>query len=471
MLSATLLQSRTSRRAASAIALVFIVLVLLRFPSASLKPPAPSSDAEVAVQVSPSSSHMKPPRIQDSKAQLLVTIVKSLEEVTGDVWNSLQDMCASRKTIISILYSTGSLSLIKQHMLEEYCHDVIVLRQEDAEKSVEYKEKEDYYKRSRIGRLGMLRSWQRGQLVKQSAMVASLDVVVVIDLDVLTFPTESSLSKAIATVNSQGKEGVVCANGYEEWLFMRHYYDTFALVLADGTWAFPLLTSAKAIFLRLQHKFYEKVRTSAQNYQVRSCFGGLAVYNVEQFFNLNCDYRTVEDSPADLMDAVRQYSNSDGEACEHVIFHACLGLARNGTSGEGIGIKVGIQPDLQLSRSAAIGGWNNATLVYIVLSALILSGLVVLCNMHFSNGGGSGGGWRRVDFWRLALAHFGVLLKKSERKRSSADGTNSSNNSSRQRKSSDESGYPVDDMEAGLRRNSKYKILNSRSTPNFKYVR
>lgn len=56
--------------------------------------------------------------------------------------------------------------------------------------------------------------------------------------------------------------------------------------------------------------------------------------------------------------------NANGEVCEHVVFHMCL--AENSDGGE---LKIGIKPDMDLSRDANIGGWNNPTLIYALLAA------------------------------------------------------------------------------------------------------
>ena len=46
-------------------------------------------------------------------------------------------------------------------------------------------------------------------------------------------------------------------------------------------------------------------------------------------------------------------------------------------NGNEVGLNIGIQPDLQLSRSANIGGWNNPTAIYLVIFVL-LSGCSII---------------------------------------------------------------------------------------------
>lgn len=308
--------------------------------------------------------------------QLLTTIVKSLDEVTIPVWRGLQETCMSRPTIVSILYARGSPSIVREHMLEEYCSDLIMFHQWEVEGSEGWDRDRERFKESRIDRLGYLRSWQKDRLGEREEMIKSLDAVAVIDLDLLSLPTDSALSTAITTVNDPTKEDVVCANGYEKWLFTRHYYDTFALVFEDGTWAWPLLTSIKSILFLLQHDFHKKITSSAGNFAVQSCFGGLTVYNPTAFFHPTCNYRLTSTSPdPELTSTIARYSNDNGEACEHVILHMCL---RHESRDEGgtPSLKVGIQPDMMLARDADIGGWNNPTLIYLVIFCL-LSALII----------------------------------------------------------------------------------------------
>jgi hypothetical protein len=189
--------------------------------------------------------------------------------------------------------------------------------------SSQFKKIEAHLRESRIDRLAFLRSWQKNKLAQQVEMVKSLDAVVVIDLDLLSLPSEEALSTAITTVNTPDKESVVCANGYEKWLFTRHYYDTFALIFEDGTWGWPMLTSIKSIIFFLQHDFHKKIRASNGNFAVQSCFGGLAVYEPSQFFHPTCNYRISDPSP-EVASTIKMYSNSNGEACEHVVLHMCL---------------------------------------------------------------------------------------------------------------------------------------------------
>jgi hypothetical protein len=73
----------------------------------------------------------------DSRTQLLTTIVKSLNDVTVPVWRALQESCMSRPTVVSILYAGGTPSIVREHMLEDYCSDVIMYHQWEVEGSEE----------------------------------------------------------------------------------------------------------------------------------------------------------------------------------------------------------------------------------------------------------------------------------------------------------------------------------------------
>ncbi|GMH59828.1 hypothetical protein TL16_g02909 [Triparma laevis f. inornata] len=96
------------------------------------------------------------------------------------------------------------------------------------------------------------------------------------------------------------------------------------------------------------------------------------------------------------------YSNEQGEVCEHVILHMCLKNLED-ENGQEMGLKIGIQPDMQLSRSANIGGWNNPTAIYFALFAL-LSGCSIMT--------------LRKKFWRTTEGRttYNFLAKKVRHK-------------------------------------------------------
>lgn len=72
-------------------------------------------------------------------------------------------------------------------------------------------------------------------------------------------------------------------------------------------------------------------------------------------------------------------------------------------NGQEMGLKIGIQPDMQLSRSANIGGWNNPTAIYFALFAL-LSGCSIMT--------------LRKKFWRTTEGRttYNFLAKKVRHK-------------------------------------------------------
>ena len=136
--------------------------------------------------------------------------------------------------------------------------------------------------------------------------------------------------------------------------------------------------------------------------RLASLVAGLAVYNPQVWFNPKCNY-AIDEPSLKLQQVLDKYSNDKGEVCEHVILHMCLkGLEDE--NGREMGLKIGIQPDMQLSRSANIGGWNNPTAIYFALFAL-LSGCSIMA--------------LRKRFWRTeGRTTYNFLAKKLRHKNS-----------------------------------------------------
>ena len=61
----------------------------------------------------------------------------------------------------------------------------------------------------------------------------------------------------------------------------RRYYDIYALVHADGTWGFlrNLAASLLKEFSFELFRLYRRIRLARPAFPVRSCFGGMALYN------------------------------------------------------------------------------------------------------------------------------------------------------------------------------------------------
>ena len=215
--------------------------------------------------------------------------------------------------------------------------------------------------KNRFEKMGQIRSNQRSEL--SSLFSTSTDVVVNIDLDVVSLPSFDSLATAI--VSASGSNSIVCANGYETWLNLRHYYDTFASIDSSGNWLYYSMTNLNAILTLAQNKFYNKISRRSSNYQMHSCFGGLAVYDGKTWFDERCDY-TAHHNEFQLDG---RYKNGQGFACEHVVFQQCLKNV--------LDANISIQPDLLISR--ADSPFNQPIFVRIVLVVV----LVVLGGLRF----------------------------------------------------------------------------------------
>ena len=172
---------------------------------------------------------------------LLVTLIYDLSSAAPDVWSSLRDLCLDRPMVIALLYALGDPAVAVQE-LEPRCGHYILVSQALVESSMSPDARRTWMS-SRIHRLGVLRGWQRLHLLPLRSVVAA---VLVVDLDIVTFPSKSAVDHAVDTVGG-GAADVVCANGYEEWLGMKHYYDSFALVWKNGDWAFWSLTNVWSI--------------------------------------------------------------------------------------------------------------------------------------------------------------------------------------------------------------------------------
>lgn len=206
--------------------------------------------------------------------------------------------------------------------------------------------------------------------------------VIVVDLDLAALPPPRTVLRvtAAAATATAGPSGgyphdVVCAAGVtaasrkELW-----YYDTYATVLLPDTYVHPLGRR------KLPHHYPGEdpglVRSEDQKngnftqghlmrylqgqaekspegtVPVRSCFGGLAIYSSQTFFEQKCRYRyqyhhdrhsldltgsrtrigtgagkdADVDAGADenVVNLERYASRADGRPCEHVVFHDCL---------------------------------------------------------------------------------------------------------------------------------------------------
>jgi len=195
---------------------------------------------------------------------------------------------------------------------------------------------------NRVERLRALRSCSV-ELMRHSA--AERDVIVLVDYELEKLPDARSLERAVRTVlpsdhpavlhgasqrRPLGQYDALCAFGLTAYKLRMWkpvvYYDTFATVLENGSFARARNAAsvaengARATALTVAIKD----NPTGDLYPVRSCFGGLAVYRTSSYLATRaCNYSLVPQSS--------KYSiGSTVNQCEHVTFHLCLRKAVKG---------------------------------------------------------------------------------------------------------------------------------------------
>lgn len=196
---------------------------------------------------------------------------------------------------------------------------------------------------NRVNRIAHLRDHQREKLrslLLESSPSSLPDAIIVADLDLYTIPSNVQLLEQVGhIVHGKRRHDVICSGGLTHHPF--GYYDTFATVLKSGTFVYPIgeRLSKTAVDNEEQNliqsdQFYGKVtqqglldyfrqtgqETSKEGtVEVQSCFGGLAIYRADTWFQEECTYSMEYSSN------LTRYANMpDGRPCEHVVFHQCL---------------------------------------------------------------------------------------------------------------------------------------------------
>eukprot|EP01063_Lacrimia_lanifica_P012820 TRINITY_DN19529_c0_g1_i1.p1 TRINITY_DN19529_c0_g1~~TRINITY_DN19529_c0_g1_i1.p1 ORF type:complete len:642 (+),score=155.05 TRINITY_DN19529_c0_g1_i1:102-2027(+) len=217
---------------------------------------------------------------------------------------------------------------------------------------------------NRVARIARIRDHQR-QTLRTEYADSDVRVIMALDLDLLKIPDPVQLMRVAgrAAADPAWPDGT-CALGQHLSAVGNEYYDTFATVYDDGTWAYPFAMR----LLKDQHPPGEDVHKvvsfftfgsfdqwDATNYikhqasladngvaPMRSCFGGAAVYKAAAFLDMECKYEwtpPIEEraDPERSPDTMWRFADAGMErACEHVIFHHCLKAVR--------GAKFGIDP-------------------------------------------------------------------------------------------------------------------------------
>ena len=235
---------------------------------------------------------------------------------------------------------------------------------------------------NRIVRLAQIRDVQRRRIQdlwfsssSSNQYVMDQSVVMVMDLDLVALPKAMQLMQATQqmfvvgvpsspsfnhnikkekhrTQNSQPIH-VMCGLGLTRARRQASLYDTYATIFLPNTFAHPLkrrkvpryfegedpalVRSADNVHGNFTqwHMTQYIVHVLAKHHPlgmapVRSCFGGLALYQAATFFQPQCQYSVTTPAQDDATTTPvpfdwRRYANrEEGQACEHVVFHECL---------------------------------------------------------------------------------------------------------------------------------------------------
>eukprot|EP00978_Attheya_sp_CCMP212_P011295 scaffold27794_cov52-Attheya_sp.AAC.3 len=241
--------------------------------------------------------------------------------------------------------------------------------------------------KNRVDRISYLRDLQREHMLDLLGNSHKDDAIIVVDFDLYALPE----------MRQKRHVDVLCAAGVMYRPF--GYYDLFATVLADDTFLYPtrhrllgkVAETENINLIRSDDEYGEvtswdildwlettgletslaqktnatdsinriskhkkgvergkgsiELKSEVAPVEVKSCFGGLAIYFASKLLERKCQYRL----PVDGVDYERLlgYANwDDRRPCEHVVLHDCLSRAQPKT-------KIAIQPDMRTN-------WNKA---------------------------------------------------------------------------------------------------------------
>jgi len=196
----------------------------------------------------------------------------------------------------------------------------------------------------RILRISRLRDFMRNQLRVSvvNTGTTSRNVVLLVDFDLEKFPDIVLLRAHIWRVaHSKSQFQAICANGKTAyrlriWKGLK-YYDVFATVLQNGSYPFQVITNPKTPATERDQLVKTLTReideAASLIYPVQSCFGGMAAYQTEFYFDRRCNY-TSELTRTNKHSVYMPEQKSVGFPCEHVSFHTCLARVRNLAEGQ-----------------------------------------------------------------------------------------------------------------------------------------
>lgn len=245
------------------------------------------------------------------------------------------------------------------------CNAPFILSQED--KSIWT----DGIPNNRVDRISILRDYQRDILRSKFTGNEQNGIVILADLDLKELPSIDEIVEQVESLRDITYPlDAICSNGRQlrkmkdketgKRTTQPFYYDIFGTVFLPDTFSFPthlrlikklyegeeakLVRSRKALAGKFtQHHIFKYIENEAQksahkNLQVRSCFGGLAMYRARTYFDERCKYqlligkKDIEVPDEDnISESIMRYANRDDKRpCEHVVLHDCLGRKNTG---------------------------------------------------------------------------------------------------------------------------------------------
>ncbi len=299
----------------------------------------------------------------------LAGIIIDANTIHDNVWEFLMALNCEHNYGIQIvvkdnreegLKTVDRFKMEHQNSTKEECNSPFLLHEED--RSIWH----NGFPKNRVDTISILRDYQRNLLSKKLSDKED-GIVILVDIDLKELPSIDETVKQVQNLkNTTYPHDAICSNGkhlrparFREEKRSNHlqddkipfYYDTFATVFLSDTFSLPVRerlipTMYEGEEMRLVpsrrtrksdytafHVFkyieMEANKTATGNLQVKSCFGGLAMYRAKNYFMTGCRYQlSIGKEEMDKRDikSIMRYANKDDERpCEHVVLHDCLG--------------------------------------------------------------------------------------------------------------------------------------------------
>jgi hypothetical protein len=211
---------------------------------------------------------------------------------------------------------------------------------------------------NRVERISFLRDFQRIAVQKEmqaNGKSTEAKVVIVVDGDLHSMPSPAQVAQLAEDImNGKETNDVICAAGVNHDNFS--YHDTFATILEPNDWMhhnrirYPNEKHNKIGIAQAddgdlptfadQNKL-RNLLSHGYPVPVRSCFGGLALYKANIWFQKDCSYHEAH------YDDWRFANREDERPCEHVVLHECLRRSRDlEQNKDGHAFSIAIDPTL-----------------------------------------------------------------------------------------------------------------------------